>query len=305
MEQKIITIGLSPCWDRIIEVKDINWGEHKIVSAQNTAPAGKALNINKAFAQMAQKSIAAGLWGCDDWNEMKQATADLKKFVQIRFTKAKGKTRENITIIDTAKKRQIHLRSRSNLADGKSIAGLNKDLQRIITKNSICIFAGAMPEGKILDKTIELIETAKRKGAKIVIDTSGDALREIVAGGRLFLIKPNVEELGELVGKKIPNEKGAITAAAKKLLKKSEFILVSRAHKGAILISKDVILSARYAGRKYAVYNTVGCGDFLLAGFIGGFCETGNVRKALERGIKAATAKAFGRKNLKSLVSIH
>ena len=296
MEQKIITIGLSPCWDRTIEIKDINWGQHKIISAQKIVPAGKALNINKALAQMGRKSIIAGLWGGDDWYEMKKATADLKNFVQIRLTKAKGKTRENITVIDTANKRQIHLRSKSNLVNEKSLSDLNRNLKEIITKDSICIFTGAMPEKKLLDRTISLIETAKKKRAKIVVDISGAALKKIVAKGGLFVIKPNVGELGEIVGRRIPNQKSAIIVAAKKLLEKTMFVLVSRAEKGAILIGRDVLLSARYAGRKYDVYNTVGCGDFLLAGFINEFCKTGNLKAALEKGLEAATQKAFSRK---------
>ncbi len=295
LKYEIITIGLSPAWDRIIEVRNINWGQHKAVSTEKIIPAGKALNINRALAQMGQKSIAAGLWGCVDWKEMKRATANLKKFVQIRFMKAEGKTRENVTIIDTAKKRQIHLRSESTLADEKSLSDLNKNLQKIITEKSFCIFAGALPGGRLLGKAVRLIETAKKKGAKVVVDASGAALKKIIAGGGLFIIKPNVEEFSELVGKKIPNEKNAIIAAAKKLLNKTAFLLVSRAEKGAILIGRDTILSARYAGRKREVYNTVGCGDFLLAGFICEFAGTGNLKKALEKGLKTATAKAFGR----------
>ena len=295
MRCKIVTIGLSPAWDRTIEVQNINWGQHKVISTVKIIPAGKALNINRALAQMGQKSVAAGLWGQDDWNEMKQATADLKNFVQARFTKAKGATRENITIIDIVKKHEIHLRGKSNLADEKSLSDLNGNLQKIITKNSICIFAGALPSGRLLKKAVRLIETAKKKGAKVVIDTLGTALKKATAAGGLFVIKPNIEELGELIGRKMPNERNAIIAAAKKLLNKTKFVLVSRAQKGAILIGRDTVLSARYTGRKHDVYNTVGCGDFLLAGFIGELGKTGNLKKALEKGLKAATAKAFGR----------
>lgn len=154
-----------------------------------------------------------------------------------------------------------------------------------------------MPGGKLLNKTIQLIQTAKKKGAKIAVDTSGKALKKIVAKGGLYIIKPNVEELSELAGKKIPNEKNAIIAAAKKLLKKTGFVLVSRADKGAILIGRDVILSARYTGKKYNVYNTVGCGDFLLAGFVGKLVKAGNLKTALKKGLDAATAKAFGKTN--------
>lgn len=298
MKSKIITIGLSPAWDRTIEVKNISWGQHKPLFSQKIQPAGKSLNINRALAQMGQKSVAAGLWGYGDWKQMKQATAGLKKFVQIRFTGAKGKTRENVTIIDIAKKRQMHLRSESNLADEKSLSDLNRNLRKIITKNSICIFAGALPGGKLLKKAIMLIETAKKKGAKVAVDTSGPALRKITAAGGLFVIKPNVQELDELAGRKIPNQKNAIIAAAKKFLNKTEFVLVSMAQKGAILIGKDLVLSAQYTGGRHDVYNTVGCGDFLLAGFISELSRTGNPKKAIEKGLKAATAKAFGRLNV-------
>jgi len=307
MKDKIITIGLSPSWDRTIEIADINWNQHKIISSQKRVPAGKALNINKALSWLGEETTAAGLWGSEDFTKMKQAP-ELKKFINIRFTKVPGSTRENITIIDTANKRQMHLRSKSTLANVDSLKLLKRDLQKIIIKHSFCIFAGAMPE-----TAIELIEFAKKKALSVVVDTSGPVLKRIVAKGGLLLIKPNIEELGELVGRKIKNEKNDIISAAKKLLTKVKFILVSRGDKGAILIFKNVVspaitmagskkfiddiivISAKYIGKKYDVYNTVGCGDYLLAGFIAHFCPCiDNAKRALEMGVKVATAKAFG-----------
>ena len=44
-----------------------------------------------------------------------------------------------------------------------------------------------------------------------------------------------------------------------------------------------------------AAVSTVGCGDYLLAGFIGGLVDAdGDERSALERAVKAATARAWG-----------
>jgi 1-phosphofructokinase len=294
MKQKIITIGISPAWDRTIEIAGVDWGEHKIISTQKITPAGKALNISRALSQMGEKSIAAGLWGGDDWGEMEKATADLKKSVQFKFTKAAGRTRTNLTVVDTAKKRQMHLRSKSTIADEKSLSALNRNLQKIVTKNSVCIFAGTMPGGKLLNKTISLIETAKKKRALVIIDSSGEPFRKVLAKGGLFLIKPNIEELGELVGRKIPNKKNDVIGAAKKLLGKTEFVLVSMAEKGAILVGREIIISARYEGKKFDVYNTVGCGDYLLAGFTAEICKTGNLNAALQKAVAMATAKASG-----------
>jgi 1-phosphofructokinase family hexose kinase len=294
LQTKIITICLSPAWDRTIEIAGIEWGEHKIVSSQKTIPAGKALNISRALAEMKIKSVAAGLWGEDDWGEMKKTTACLKKFVQIKFTKASGATRENITVVDTAKKRNIHLRSKNILANAKSLSDLNRNLRTIITKDSLCVFAGALPDGKLLKETLSLLETAKQKQAKVIVDSSGGEFKKIVSAGGLFMIKPNVEELSELIGRKIKNEKVALVNAAKKFLNKTEFVLVSRGEKGAILIGRELIISTEYCGKKYDVCNPVGCGDYLLAGFIAGLCKTGNLKIALQTAVNNASTRAFG-----------
>ena len=42
--------------------------------------------------------------------------------------------------------------------------------------------------------------SAKQKAAKLIVDTSGDALQQAVTEG-VFLIKPNLAELSSLVGK--------------------------------------------------------------------------------------------------------
>ncbi len=315
--KKIITLGLSPAWDKTIEITGINWNEHKVVSSQNITPAGKALNINKALAWLGEQSTAAGLWGNDDFQQTKEmcrvgfSPRGKNKKINLCLTKVPGRTRENITIVDTKNKRQIHLRSKSTLANAKSIKILKRDLQKMITKNNFVVFAGAMP-----NDAIELVELAKQKQANVVVDTSGDALKKVVSKGGLFLIKPNVEELSELVGRKVKNEEKDIIAACKKLLTKVKMILVSRGEKGATLIvspqiysggssSKNICaISAKYTGKKHDVYNTVACGDYLLAGFISVIARSEATRQsqpaeqlcasALESAIKSATAKAFG-----------
>lgn len=295
MEDKIITIGLSPAWDRTIEIHDIHWNQHKNILSQKISPAGKALNINKALAWLGEQSTAAGLWGDEDFQQMKKfcrvgfSPRAKNARINIRLTKVPGQTRQNITIVDTKNKRQMHLRSKSTLANAHSLKLLKKELQKIIKKNSFAVFAGAMP-----NEAIELVEFAKKKAAAVIVDTSGPVLKKIVAKGGLLLIKPNIEELSELVGRKIKNEERDIISAAKKLLTKVKFILVSRGEKGAMLICDEYVLSAKYTGKKYPVYNTVACGDYLLAGFISCFCPRIDcAKRALEYGIKAATAKAF------------
>lgn len=292
-EKKIITIGLCPCWDTVCRVDAIDWGEHKKVASMESYPAGKALNISRALAWMGKKNTAAGLWGKADYEQMSAELALLRNRIDIRFTAAKGTTRENITIIDKKHQREMHLRAPSELATKKSLRQLDKDLQRIVTANSVCVFSGSMPPNEFLDDVLSIIRRCRTRGAKVVVDTSGAAYRKIVAQGNLLLIKPNVEELRELTGKKIKDTVPALVTAARKLLDKTEMVLISRGAKGAIVVSKDYVLEARCA-EKRTVVTTVACGDYLLAGFLAGLHKTGDITSALEFAVKTATARAWG-----------
>ena len=289
----IIAVGLCPAWDVTCYGEGLEWGEHKIVTSTSPLPAGKALNISRALAWMGERNIAAGLWGQDDYQQMLKAMSQLRKFIKVKMTAAEGSTRRNITVVDTRSTREMHLRHKSELATKGSLARLKMDLEKLVKRNSICVFAGLMPEGKFVGEIVGIIEACHSRGAMIVVDTSGQALREIVDAGICWLIKPNVAELCELVGRKVRDEPVSLAKAGAKLLEKVEIVLISRGRKGAIAVARKGVWTGRCVGRG-KVLSTVGCGDYLLAGFLKGLEDREDVISALRVAIKVATAKAWG-----------
>ena len=285
----IITIGLSPAWDITCRGRNINWGLHQEIDEQTVRPAGKALNVSKALAWMGQRNIAAGLWGSDDQDQMQTAVKRLWPSIRIKMTSVAAPTRQNVTIIDSVNNKEMHLRSKSRLVSAKTLKKLQADLKAIINKNSICVFAGKMPDSGLLGDVIRIVEFCKSRGAKIVLDTSGYPLKEIVDTGSAWLIKPNVEELCELLGEHVKDGPVSLAKAGRKLLDKVEIILISRGAKGGIAVTKDGAWQGRCADRA-KVISTVGCGDFLLAGFLK---DSSNTSAALKTAIKVATARAW------------
>lgn len=216
----------------------------------------------------------------------------------------------------------MHLRAISRLASKKALRKLEADLQATVNRNParsgkdvvpdrICVFAGAMPEEQLLGDVVRIISCCRRSGVKIVVDTSGDALREIVNTGpvrqiagscRIWLIKPNVEELRELLGEQIRDNAADLAKAGRKLLGKVEIILISRGKKGSVVVTKKgtwqggcappLSCESKKGGRR--VVSTVGCGDYLLAGFLKGLKDKSDVGFALKTAIKVATARAWG-----------
>lgn len=289
----IITIGLSPAWDITCRGRNLDWGLHQEIDEQTIWPAGKALNISKALAWMGQKNIAAGLWGRGDHGQMLAAVRTLWPSIRVKLTAVAAPTRKNITIVDSANNKEMHLRNKSLLASAKALKKLHADLEAIVHKGSICVFAGTMPGGEFLDDVIRLVELCKSRGAKIALDTSGPALRRIVDTGAVWLIKPNVEELCELLGDQVKDGPVSLAKAGRKLLDKVKVVLISRGAKGGVVVTKDGAWQGKCAGRA-KVFSTVGCGDFLLAGFLKALEGGSGTDLALKTAIQVATARAWG-----------
>jgi fructose-1-phosphate kinase PfkB-like protein len=209
------------------------------------------------------------------------------------MTTVPGGTRQNVTVVDTATGRDMHLRNKSLLASAKTLKKLRSDLKTIVRSGSICVFAGKMPEGKLLDDVVRLVEFCRDRGARIVLDTSGIALTQIVDTGATWLIKPNVEELRELLGEQIKDGPVALARAGRKLLDKVEIVLISRGAKGSVVVTKQGAWQVRCLGRA-PVLSTVGCGDCLLAGFLKALEDKPDMPRALATATKVAGARAWG-----------
>lgn len=290
---RIITVGISPAWDVTCLGKGLDWGRHAIIDEQVVRPAGKAMNVSFALAWMGCSSVAAGLWGCEDHEQMTAAVSGLGGLIEPRMTVVEGRTRRNICVVDIAAHREMHLRDPRSLASIGNLKKLGDDLRELTRPGDLCVFSGAMPAGELLVPTVDLVRTCKRCGARIVIDTYGPVFKAIVDARLAWLISPNVEELRELVGSEVEDSPAALVEAARGLLDKVEMVRIGRGERGAALVTKSGAWTGCATERNPAL-STVGCGDYLLAGFLAGLRETGDPRAGLAQGIKAATARAWG-----------
>jgi 1-phosphofructokinase family hexose kinase len=287
-----VTVGLAPAWDVRCRGRGLEWGRHVNIDDQQVWPAGKALNISYALAWMELESVATGLWGREDYDEMQRAVGRLGGLIEVQMTAAEGRTRQNITVVDTLKHREMHLRRQSDLASQRSLHRLNLDLGRLVREGDTCVFAGAMPDGDLLALTVDVVWTCHYR-ARVAVDTHGAALRSIVDAGLAWLIAPNVEELRELLGSGVEDTPARLAKAVPPLLEKVQMVLVSRGEKGAVLITKNHAWTGA-CRTKREVLSTVGCGDYLLAGFLARLREKDDPAGALAQGLKVATARAWG-----------
>lgn len=301
--QTVITVGISPSWDIACYSTEFQWGQHQSIERQTVTPAGKALNVSRALAGLGWRSIAAGLWGQDD---LPTALASLRAWpkVEARFTAVPGQIRRNITLIDTGRQREMHLRSPNPLATPQNLRRLSRDLMTMVNARTICVFSGAVPD-EVVEDFVEMVMACRAKGGRIVVDSYGPGLSAIVGAGGLWAIKPNAEELAGLLGRSIIDRSEEIVRAARTLTDRVDLVLVSRGRLGAIAVTADTEVG-KAAPKIRTVYHTVGCGDYLLAGFLDGYLSSCRrivsgrpdrmaIRKGLSKGVRLATNRAAGR----------
>ena len=286
--QNIITVTLNPTIDRVIEVDNLAIGEHLVGRTVLRTPGGKGVNVSRVLAAMGVSSTGSGFLGEDNRAEFDPLFAD--GIVKDAFVTSPGRTRENITLVDPASNREMHIRDRGLEIDGGHLEAMRKKLRGLCKSGDVVVFAGSLPPGVEPEQFSELIDLCIAADARVAVDTSAEAIR-VVAGKKLWVLKPNVRELGELVGRKLLTRDEQLAAAAE-TAQHVEFVLLSCGSEGAYLLGKNLNIHASVKLPPSTVRNTVGCGDVLLGGFIGGFGKGQTHDQALRQAVACAAASA-------------
>ncbi len=133
------------------------------------------------------------------------------------------------------------------------------------------VLSGGNPPGVPDTAYADLTRSAKDRGLKVVVDSHGPLLEAALAQG-VFCFKPNEKELGELMGRPLPDDH-ALHQAARELVQQghAQWVAVSLAERGALMVG------ATGAWRAPAVQvsprTTIGAGDSFVAGLVWGWLQ--------------------------------
>jgi len=146
-----------------------------------------------------------------------------------------------------------------------------------------------LPAGVDKDIYAVLIEKAKEKEARVILDSSGEEFK-LALKKAPYLVKPNLEELENLLGRKI-HSNDDLKKGAKYLLDQGvSVVMISLGEKGAFIASESEGYRI-YTPQVKVSQTTVGAGDTMVAGLA---AEIDNDQGLKETGIfAAALATAF------------
>ena len=284
----IYTVTLNPAIDYIMRVKSLKHDDINRSYYEELHYGGKGINVSVVLKRLGLKNTAlgftAGFTG-EYLEELLRAEGVDCAFLRLDS----GNTRINVKIeTDT----QIDINARGPEISEEEIEKFIGFTDKLRSGDYL-ILAGSVPENLPGDIYERILSRLAGRGVSFIADTTGELLLNVLKY-EPFLIKPNHRELGELFGVTAESEEDIVFYARKLIEKGAQNVLVSRGEDGAVLISgKGGVLSAGAA--KGDAVNTVGCGDSMVAGFLAGYIETGDMSYALKLGTAAGSATAFCR----------
>nr|WP_321981553.1 1-phosphofructokinase [uncultured Cohaesibacter sp.] len=261
---KIATVTLNPAIDQTIQIPNFAMGEVNRVAREQSDAGGKGVNVASFLAQFGHKIAVTGFLGKDNAHPFEQLFGRLD--IDDHFVRLAGATRVNIKIVDPDKQEitDINAPGLTNCAEG--LAALEAEIDQLAANGTEqFVLAGSLPAG--LPQTIyrDLISHLKGLGKDVILDASGPSFAAALEAGP-DIIKPNVDELSELVGRKLTSHEEIISAARTVTGGRVGLIVVSMGADGALFITEEDVLHAMPKGA--VVKSTVGAGDAMVAGIL-------------------------------------
>jgi 1-phosphofructokinase len=287
----ILTVTLNPAVDKVLEVPAFAVGAHARAAVKSLLPAGKGVNVARGIARLGGEARATGLIGRNEQRMFAESLAE--EGVEAEFWPVAGLTRTNTTILDPDAHTTTHLRERGFRVGAEDVAAIGTLLERRLSEwpGATVVFAGSLPDGLSSDAFAGLVRSCAGRGAEVVVDTNGPALRAAVESRAVSTVKPNLEELAECVGR--PVQRRDALDAARELLGCVTTVLLTLGEEGAYLVTRAGATGRRCPLGPGELGNTVGCGDAFLAGWLRGRQISSGPCEALSWAVAAGAASAM------------
>ncbi|PMJ89789.1 1-phosphofructokinase [Vibrio sp. 10N.261.55.A7] len=274
--KKVVTITLNPALDLTGHLPSINTGSVSLVEKGSLHAAGKGVNVAKVLSELGAEVTVTGFLGSDNQELFCQLFEQLG--AKDAFIRVSGSTRINVKLVESSGA-VSDLNFPGVKVTGEAIKDFEQTLISLATEHDYFVIAGSLPPGISPELCASWIETLRSLGKKVIFDSSREALAEGI-NSQPWLIKPNEEELSQLLDKNLTELDECMTAAETLANKNIENIVVSMGAEGVMWLNQEQWMHAKPP--KMDVVSTVGAGDTLVAGLCWGHMQDMNKTDLLQ-----------------------
>ena len=279
MTHRLITLTLNPALDLAADA-DAVVPTHKIRMHHEHADAGGGgVNVARVLHELGGDALAIIAAGGASGRVLEEMLDEAG--VKRRSVLIKGRTRVSLNVLDCRSGLEYRF-----VPEGPTLSEDEFDACLAAVRDVAgewLIASGSLPHGVPEDAYAQVARIAAQKNQRVVLDTSGPALRAALEQGGMELIKPSLGELEHLVGREL-KDPAAQDAEAMALVRSgaARLVAVTLGRDGALLATPDGVV--RVPAMDVPMHSSVGAGDAFLAA----------TTLAMARGATPSDALAWG-----------
>jgi 6-phosphofructokinase 2 len=282
----IVTMTMNPAIDKSSGVAHVVAERKLYCKPPRFEPGGGGVNVARAMKKLGGESSllypAGGLTGERLQELLDQEGLDHRPFP------IEGLIRESLVILEESTGLQYRFGMPGPEFQEEEWERCLDELSALCPTANYLVASGSLPPGVPTDFYARVARVGKERGTKVIIDVSGEAMKEALKEG-VYLIKPNIREFRELVGKEI-KEESQIKAAARKMVKsgRCEVLVISLGAAGALMVSREI--SEHILPPTVPIVSKVGAGDSMVAGMVLSLARGRTLRESALFGVAAGAA---------------
>lgn len=259
----VVTVTLNPAVDKTATVDCLQKGGLNRVRTVRKDPGGKGINVARVLKGFGQKVEATGLLAGTQGQWILQALRDAG--IESCFYETAGETRTNLKVFDESTHTITEINEPGFTVTPEDMACYGEMLSARLDRAAVLVLSGSLPPGVCEDTYGRLVELAKRKGIKVLLDADGKALANGIRAVP-YAVKPNIHELEQLMGRKLPSTEDIVQAARSLIMQGIEVIVVSMGAEGALILNETAVYRAK--PKPIVPQSTVGAGDSMVAALV-------------------------------------
>ena len=284
--KRIVTLTMNPTVDLSAGVDQV-LAEHKLRCRDpRYEPGGGGINVSRVIRRLGGESLAFYTQG-GYFGQMLQDLLN-QEGLNAHPVPITMSTRENIIISEENSGRQFRFGMPGPRLAKEEWRNCLDNLTDLRPPPDFIVASGSLPPGVPDDFYAEVARLSRELKAHLILDTSGEPLKLAATEG-VFLLKPNMRELGILAGREIENEADLIGVAQDLIgSARCRVVVVSLGAAGAVLVSPSRV--DRVRAPTVPIKSKVGAGDSMVAGIVLSLACQRPLKEAVRFGVAAGAA---------------
>jgi len=283
----VVTLTLNAAVDKTYTVENFALDRVHRPSSQKSVAGGKGINVARVLKELGRDVLATGFAGGCNGNFILAGLDE--EGLKHDFVRTAGESRICIAVVDPVNGTQTEVNEAGAEVTFDEVRQLREKLSALMAEAEYLVLSGSAPPGVPDGFYSDVIQEAKSRGVRTVLDSSGNNLRLGAQAGP-FMLKPNSAELSALVGRDLLTLEEMLRAAKDMTRLGIELVAVSMGRAGAL--ATDGTRSYKASPPDIEFVSAVGSGDSFVAGFVHSIMDGGSLDKALRLATAAGAANA-------------